>query len=39
MVYLYYSALIHITLDHYKQKKTEEELYSDVNFIIQDQGS
>ncbi len=33
-----YSALIHVTLDQYKQRVTEEELYSDVNFIIQDQG-
>ena len=32
------SAKIHVTLDHYKQKKTDEELYSAVNFIIQDQG-
>ena len=33
-----YSALIHVTLDQYKQRVTEEDLYSDVNFIIQDQG-
>ncbi|XP_064394235.1 phosphatidylinositol 3,4,5-trisphosphate 5-phosphatase 2-like [Halichondria panicea] len=32
-------ALIHVTLDQYKQRVTEEELYSDVNFIIQDQGA
>lgn len=32
-----YSSLIHVTLDQYKQKKTEDELYSDVNFIMQEE--
>jgi len=31
--------MIHVKLDQYREKKTEEELYSDVNFITQDDAS